>query len=369
MIRVACLGDICLEHKDLVERSWIEPGDIHHTVREFVSGVDFSIATLENPLFGDERTRNRDKLALRASPNTISLLKALKVDAVTLANNHIVDYGPEGGLATIDLLEERGLRWFGAGYAGREGNPVILERDGVSLACLGYTHPPCEEWYAAPDRFGSARYSRADLERLLPDLKREVDYVFVFMHWGLEDIDYPVPENVRVGREIIEMGADVIVGSHPHVYQGYEVRDGKYILYSLGNFIFGDIIEAKTVRNMRFTRKQSLRNRIGLVPVFSLGKDGIRLDTVGFCYLRKDHTIVRLTGLGAWLNGVRLGRLSARLKRDSDEYERWWGRNIRLFTVLKLAERTALKGLEFRPGRRHLGMLKQLLFRDLDALG
>jgi hypothetical protein len=369
MIRVACLGDICLEHKDLVERSWTEPGDVHHTVEEFVRGVDISIATLENPLVGDEQTRNKDKLALRASPDTILLLKALKVGAVTLANNHVMDYGAEGGLATIDLLEEGGIQWFGAGYAGREGNPVILERDGISLACLGYAHPPCEEWYSAPDRFGSARYSRADLERLLPDLKWKVDYVFVFMHWGLEDIDYPVPENVRVGREMIELGADVVVGSHPHVYQGYELYDGKYILYSLGNFIFGDIIEAKTVRNMRFTRRQSLRNRIGLVPVFSLDKDSVRLDAVNLFYLRKDYTIVRLTGLAVWLNGLRLGRLCTQLRRNSDEYERWWYRNIRLFTLLKLVERTALKGLDFRPGRRHLGMLKQLLFQDVDALG
>jgi len=360
-----------LQHKDLIKRSWKDPGDIHYTVKEFVQGIDFSVANLENPLFGDERTRNREMLALRASPKTIPLLKALKVGAVSLANNHIMDYGAESGLATIRLLEEKDIKWFGCGYAGSEGNPAILERNGVSLACFGYSQPPyevkLEKWHSSLDFFASARYSRADLESLIPNLKKKIDYVFVFMHWGMEDVNYPVPDDIKTGREIIDLGADAVIGSHPHVYQGYEIYKGKHILYSLGNFIFGDII-AK-IGDQTFIRKQSLRNRIGMVPVFSVDKSGIQLDEMNLFYFGRDCTVVKLTGLRAWLNYFYLGRLSSKLKLNLDDYGRWWRRNIKRFVLLRLLERTALKGSDFRPGKRHIGKLKELLGQDVDTFG
>lgn len=364
MIKVAFWGDTCLQHKDLIARSWQEPEALHSSVTELVQDIDYSIANLENPLFYDERTRNKEKLALHASPKTIELLKTLKVGAVSLANNHVADYGAKCGLATIKLLEEEGIKWFGAGYAGSEGNPSIIEWDGVSFACLGYSHPPCEECYSASDRFGSARYSREELRSLISDLREKVDYIFVFVHWGLEDINYPVPENVKTGREIIRLGADAVIGSHPHVYQGYEIYKGKYILYSLGNFIFGDIIDAPTEGGLTFTRKQSLRNRIGLVPVFSIDKAGIQLDEIHFFNFRKDNTIIRLTGLKAWLNSLYLRRLSSKLKPDLDDYECWWRRNIKWLYFLRFLEQAALKGTDFRPGRRHYRILKKLITRD-----
>jgi hypothetical protein len=369
-MKVAFWGDICLQHEDLIERSWQGPRDIHDTVKEFVQRIDFSIATLENPLLGDERTRNREKLALHASPKTIQLLKALKVKAVTVANNHIADYGGECGLATLRLLEEEGIMWFGAGYAGHEGNPVILERDGISLACLGYSHPPCDAFFSSPESFGSARYSKADLGRLIPDLKKRVDYVLAFMHWGMEDVNYPVPENVKTAHEIIDLGADVIIGSHPHVYQGYEIFKNKCIQYSLGNCIFGDII-APARGNTIFTRKQTWRNRIGLVPVFSIDRNGMKLDEMQFVHFRKDNTIAMLTGLKARLNSVYLGRISSKLKSrltSLDNYERWWRRNIKGFVFLIFLEHAITKRTVFRPGVRHLRFLKRMFRQGVDNL-
>jgi hypothetical protein len=369
MITVAFLGDICLQHKDLIERSWGDSGDLDDTVKEFVQGIDFSIATLECPLLGDERTRNREKLALHASPKTIQFLKSLKVNAVTLANNHIADYGGECGLATIELLEKAGIKWFGAGYAGREGNPAILRQKDIALACIGYSHPPCDAVFSSPERFGSARYSGANLGHLISTWEKNVDYILVFMHWGMEDVSYPVPENVKTAHAIIDLGVDAIIGNHPHVYQAYEVYKSRYILYSLGNFMFGDVI-AKVKGNI-ISKKRSLRNRLGLVPIFSIDKDGLRLDEIRFVHFRRDNTIAILTGVKACLNSFYLGRISFKLKSKLtswDNYERWWTRTIRWFVFLSLLERSAAKGTIFRPGIRHFRTAKRMLRQDVEHL-
>jgi hypothetical protein len=279
-----------------------------------------------------------------------------------------MDYGAEAGLATRELLDEAGIRWFGAGYAGSEGNPAILEKNGISLACLGYTHPPCEESYSTAECFGSARYSRPDFEGLVADLEKRVDHILVFMHWGLEEINYPVPENLKTAHEIIDLGADAVIGSHPHVYQGYEIYNGKYIFYSLGNFIFGNIL-AKTVGDQIYKEKRSWRNRNGLTPVFSIDKNSINLAELNFFHFRKDNTIVKLTGLSARLHSLCVGRLSSPLELSPDHYAQWWRRNIKFLVFLKLLEQAAVKGLDFRPGMRHLGMLKRLITRDADTFG
>lgn len=362
MIKVAIMGDICLQHEALIERSWQGQTDIDDTVKEFVQGIDFSIATLECPLFGNEGTR-RNKLALHASPRTIQFLKSLKVRAVTLANNHIADYGNKCGLATVKLLEEEGIKWFGAGYAGREGNPAIFEGGGISFACLGYSDFPCDAVFSSPETFGSARYSRASAEPLIVDLKRKVDHVLVFMHWGMEDVNYPVPENIRTAHEIIDLGADAIIGSHAHVYQGCEIYKDKYVLYNLGNLIFGDIVAVRASENAIFTRIQSLRNRIGLVPVFSIDESGIGLDEVRFVHFGKDNAIVMLAGLKAALNSFYYDWISAQLKvrvSNPDDYEGWWNRNIKKFVFFNLVERAIMRGTLFRPGMHHLKIFQRV---------
>ncbi len=321
-------------------------------------------------MFSDEGTR-RNKLALHASPATIQLLKSLKVKGVALANNHIADYGDKCGLATIELLEEEGINWFGAGYAGKEGNPAILRWDGASLACLGYSLSPCDAVFSSPETFGSAEYSSTTVKPLVTDLKRKVDHVLVFMHWGMEDVNFPVPENVRTAHEIIDLGADAIIGSHPHVYQGYENYGGRHILYSLGNCIFGDIVAVKARGNATFTRIQSLRNRIGLVPVFLIDKGGIQLDEVKFVHFRKDNTIAMLEGPKARLNSSYFRFLSYILKSkltSLEDYERWWREIIKVFVFLIFVERVVTKRTFLRPGARHLRTLRRMFRQDISDL-
>lgn len=368
MISIAFFGDVCLQHKDLIEKSWAGLEAFHPTVRRFIQGVDFTFATLENPLFHNEATRNKEKLVLHASPKTVGFLKALKVKAVTLANNHIADYGAPCGLATIDLLAQESIGSFGAGYAGREGNPLIFETQGISFACIGYTHPPCEQWTATSNRFGSAPYHATEFKLLVESLKKRVNHILVFMHWGLEEINFPVPENVKTGREIINMGADLVIGSHPHVYQGYEQYKGKYIFYSLGNFIFGDII-APTINNGVFKKKQSLRNRTALVPVFKISRDRIELESTNFFYFNKNNTLTKLQGTSARLNHFFLAKMSAAIQPDLSGYQNWWNRNIKRILFLKYLETAILKKTYLRLGKRHLGILKKSITKDVLMAG
>jgi poly-gamma-glutamate capsule biosynthesis protein CapA/YwtB (metallophosphatase superfamily) len=350
-----------------MSRSWTAPGDIHPSVGEFAARIDLSIANLECPLSGDE-THRRNKLTLHASSNTIELLKTLKVEAVTLANNHIADYGAAGGQATVGLLEQAGIQWFGAGYAGREGNPAIVEKQGLSFACVGYSHPPCDAIFSSPETFGSARYSREEFERLIPALKAQADFVLVFMHWGTEDVNYPVPENRVTARDIIDLGADAVIGAHPHVYQGYERYKGKHIVYSLGNFIFGDIV-ARARGNRTFHKREALRARIGLIPIFSVEKSGMRLDAIRFVHLTRQNALVMLSDRQARWHEFYVGRLARQLTSMSlADYERWWQRNIRRLALLAFVERAMTNRMFLRPGVWRLRGLRRILRQDVDAL-
>ena len=98
MIRIACLGDICLEHKDLVGRSWTEPGAVHHTVEEFVRGVDFSIATLENPLFGKHLRSYQEGRGLTP------MAKMLSIASVAGGITFSIVYTGAGPLLTIIMI-------------------------------------------------------------------------------------------------------------------------------------------------------------------------------------------------------------------------------------------------------------------------
>ena len=207
-------------------------------MRELIHGADLAIANFENP--APDRVRwHTSGTVFSADPGIIDGLVNAGIDYVSLANNHIGDAGDAGILQTIENLKERGLAFSGAGKdAAAARKPAMLEAGGMTIAILGYD--AIASYYSAgEDEAGS---SRLTLSRARNDIKRArragADIVIVFPHWGTEYRATPFARQQALARDIIDAGADMIIGNHAHWAAAMEVYDGKPIWYALGNFVF-----------------------------------------------------------------------------------------------------------------------------------
>lgn len=195
---------------------------------------DLFIANLENPITCSTEQLAHQVLNLSSSPeNAYPLLTS--IDAVSLANNHVLDYKEPAILDTIEFLNKNNIGWFGVGESAYQALcPYTFEKGRQKLAVFGatrYANTKNGHWGTAPD-------STRNLEEQIIAYKQEGYFVVVYFHWGYEYVRIPSPRERRIAHRCINSGADLILGSHPHVYQAIEKYRGKYILYSIGNFIF-----------------------------------------------------------------------------------------------------------------------------------
>lgn len=177
----------------------------------------------------------------RADPGVLPVLKR-HFDAMSLANNHSGDFGKAAFAEQLDLMRGAGLAGFGGGRNATEAHaPLVIERNGLRIALLGYLEFKPRSFEADATRPGVA-WSGED-EQVIEDIVaarsvHHADIVIPFMHWGWEEEAQPSPRLRAFARRMIDAGADMVVGGHPHVTQGAEVYRGKPIVYSLGNFLF-----------------------------------------------------------------------------------------------------------------------------------
>ncbi len=207
-------------------------------VQSLLKGVDVSIGNLECPVATGGAAV--DKIfTFRAAPSTLPLLRQ-HFDAVSVANNHSGDYGPEAFRETLGQLRAAKIAYFGGGNDLAQAHaPLLLERHGLKIALLGYDdfHPRAFE--ASVNRPGVAW---AEDEQMFLDIARAraagANVVLPFLHWGWENEPLPCAHQRALARDLIDAGADAVIGSHPHVTQGAEMYRGRPIIYSLGNFVF-----------------------------------------------------------------------------------------------------------------------------------
>jgi hypothetical protein len=207
-------------------------------VRELISGADIAMANFENPAPNRFRWHTSGTV-FTADPGLIDGLVDAGIDYVGLANNHIGDAGDQGILQTIQNLEKRGLEFSGAGKDLRTARrPAMLEANGTTVAILAYD-AIAKAYFAATREPGSSQLA---LHRVEADVKqareRGADVVIVFPHWGVEYDYSPFANQQRLARDIIDAGADMIIGNHAHYAAAVEVYKGRPIWYALGNFVF-----------------------------------------------------------------------------------------------------------------------------------
>ena len=221
-------------------------GVVSESYLEDIRASDFFMVNEEFP-FSSRGTQAPDKqFTFRVAPDKVSILSEMGVDLVTLANNHALDYGTEALIDSIETLDNADIAHVGAGQdieAARE--PVIAELNGRSFAFIGATRViPTADWAAGTDRPGmfSAYDGGIQLADTVRSAGQQADYVVVYMHWGIEREEMPDEVQRSIAYKIVDAGADLVVGAHPHVLQGIEYYKGVPIVYSLGNFVFGSRI-------------------------------------------------------------------------------------------------------------------------------
>lgn len=184
------------------------------------------------------------------------IFKELGFDVMSLANNHILDFGRTCLTDTINNLSKEGIGYIGAGINEEEANkPFIKEINGRKYAIFAATQvAPYDDWFATENESGVANgYTQSKLRANIRKYRSEVDKIIVFMHWGKELALTSDDTQKRLGRGLIDLGVDCVVGCHQHIPQEVEYYKGKPIVYGLGNFIFGVTDREMFMAELRFT--------------------------------------------------------------------------------------------------------------------
>lgn len=231
-MRIAFIGDIVVKDKEVC---------LSDELQMIFNNCDICVCNFEAPIINLQN----DKPIIKAGPNIfqtekgIELLKHIGINLVSLANNHILDYGKNGLRNTICTLQKGEINFIGAGFSFQEAyKPYVIKSSTQSIAVIACSHAEFGVYKQEKDTVGYSWVNHPEMNRNIAELKKQVDAVYVFVHAGLEDEIYPLPEWRTRYKELIDVGADCVIGSHPHIIQGYEVYKSRCIFYSLGNFYF-----------------------------------------------------------------------------------------------------------------------------------
>jgi len=210
--------------------------------REILLRGDILLGNLEAPIAAEGNKFSEKKFHFKTSPKAAAALKSAGFTYLSLANNHILDFGAEGLKTTLDILDKSAIIYSGAGVdisAARKAGITCVK--GLKIALLSYSLTYPEEFFAGTENAGTAPgYAplfTVDVEKA----KKSAECVIVSFHRGGEGLDKPKPYQVTAAHRAVEAGADIVIGHHPHVLQGVEHYGNGVIFYSLGNFTFGSI--------------------------------------------------------------------------------------------------------------------------------
>lgn len=189
-------------------------------VRDIFEEDDLTIVNFEGTL-SDRGERQIKQFAFRGDPEYVNALSDSSVEAANLANNHSMDYGEISLVDTKKYLDEKGIL-----HCRGEEDVAITEINGIKVGLVGINY--------------LNDIMRTELEDAITKAKdMGAELVILSIHWGVEKATAPNEDQKQAARTAIECGADLVIGTHPHVLQGFEKYKGRYICYSLGNFSFG----------------------------------------------------------------------------------------------------------------------------------
>jgi poly-gamma-glutamate capsule biosynthesis protein CapA/YwtB (metallophosphatase superfamily) len=253
---ITAVGDIMLGRR-VGDRHRADPGTPLKPLGKRLARAEITVGNFESTLSAaGSPTQGGDSFA--ASPRVRPALRAAGFDLLSLANNHVGDYGDRALRQTLDRFDSARIETVGAGRnldAARR--PVIIERDGVRVGFLAVDSigetPSATGTRAGTNRLNmpprTGPLNRSQLRRITSDIRaldRRVDTVVVLTHWGTQYTHRPEPSQRTAARAFADAGADLVIGGHPHWVQGYEMAGSAVVVHSLGNFIFDMDFQTKT---------------------------------------------------------------------------------------------------------------------------
>lgn len=247
MIKIAIAGDFCPRHRlvPLIKNKEYEK--VLGEVKAFFNNFDLSIVNLEAPcVTGEGKAILKDGPSLKCTEEAVEALQYAGVDVVTLANNHLNDYGAAGVLNTIKTCEHYNIGFVGAGANEQKASEIYYQViKGKRLAIINC----CEHEFsiATNSTPGANHISSIKIYNQISEAKNKSDYIVVITHGGHEHYQLPSPRMKELFRFFIDAGADAVVNHHQHCISGYEIYKGKPIAYGIGNFCFD---RANTVDDM-----------------------------------------------------------------------------------------------------------------------
>ena len=237
-MNILIAGDYCPQRR---VTSLLEKGDYNSvlgSIRPINESADYSIVNLECPItVGNEKPIVKCGPILNCSINGIKALKWAGFDCVTLANNHFRDYGDDGVENTLKVCSEIKMDTVGGGLSlGEAQSPLYKQIGNKVLAIINC----CEHEYSIATEMSGGSNPLNPIRQFysIRDARKEADYVLVIVHGGHELWPFPSPRMLETYRYFIDAGADAVVNHHQHCFSGYEVYNGRPIIYGIGNFCF-----------------------------------------------------------------------------------------------------------------------------------
>jgi hypothetical protein len=255
-VRLVAVGDISLQTR--------KGRSSFGNVQQAFATKDILFGNLETVLSNHGKEAEK-AVVLHTSPDKVAYLKDAGFDVLSVANNHIMDLGIEGCNETLEVLKKHDVSFVGVKNSTRTEPWAIVERKGIRLGFLGYFG----RGFMGPQ--AGLAINPVDEAGIIEDLDRLdalCDLSIVSLHWGIEKVFYPSPDQITLAHKLIDSGATVILGHHPHVIQGIEEYKNGLIAYSLGNFQF-------EFNPRECVGRSNKRTNQSIVPSLELSKDGL----------------------------------------------------------------------------------------------
>jgi len=227
---------------------------------------DISFLNLETCITSSSAESSLEKVvSIRTSPENLNELKGIPNLVVNIGHNHIEDFGPKGVLDTIKNLKKYNINFIGVHDSVDINNkPMIIKSGGIKIGFIGYSNKK--------QIYEKYQINHLNLKKLnnikdsIQKLRKKVDIMVVSVHWGVENVRYPSPRQQYAARKFIDWGGHIVLGHHPHVFQGYEEYNKGLIFYSLGNLNF-------RMKEFRDERVNSYIAKIKILPEKNLTFD------------------------------------------------------------------------------------------------
>ncbi|WP_462392422.1 CapA family protein [Clostridium cadaveris] len=294
-MKIAFLGDIALIGKyDLTNNPRVK--DRLQVLSQKLREYDYVVGNLESPLTNKDKTIVCKSMHLKTPIINVELLKYLNVKAVSLANNHLYDYGKKGLEDTINVLNNNEIEWFGA-----NSKYILKEINGQKFCLSGFCcYSTNASGYIKNGKSRGVNLLSYDniISQLEIDNKNEVFSIMSF-HWGEEHTNYPKYEHLCLAEKIAKHKDVLIVGHHPHIIQGIQKINNSVVAYSLGNFLFDDCVSITG----SFKLKQNANNKKSFIFEVEIENGlitkqrhlGFRDEENGFVFFDIDNELNKIT--------------------------------------------------------------------------